>query len=575
MRNYDYLYKCVILGSEGSGKKSLVLRYTDNIYTVAPIANLGCDFKIRTLECEEKRIKQQIWPISSRRRNRDVGINGAHYFLICWDLTDPNSCDQVAGYVDEIAHYASESAEAFIVGTKSDCLRAVGNSIEEIQSFAQQHGVVYLGDASARTGANVDAVFLTAAQAKLACEEGRRHKGNPTMVPELRVFLDCCANPITWKPKNDVMLRQMTVHCLGDAASQVQLYQHIRQLDHDSVQCLIQKKDSHTQKILENFALTYALGDSHMSEGNAAIILIDLTGPELVCLTSLLNNMRKLRPIKFNDHYNVIFLVSGNVDNHLNLPRYHAFRDRVCAVDITLDLECIANRLKQLLLTLRDSQCKFGMYTTKAAKSLWSRIIGPGVDKSAWRPAYALLPLSQVSYTAIVDELQARVDALEAEQREQQRLQQEQLEQRLHEQEAQGDLERVLGQHMQELPERIMPFEQEGVLTMRERCLRAAEQRLSGVVEGGVFAEKVVLPTEEEEAPEAYCCPIGLMLMEDPVIDVNGHTFERANIERWFREEHQISPITGALLSDKTLIPNYALRHAIEEWKAAHPQRRP
>ena len=35
-----------------------------------------------------------------------------------------------------------------------------------------------------------------------------------------------------------------------------------------------------------------------------------------------------------------------------------------------------------------------------------------------------------------------------------------------------------------------------------------------------------------EEQPDALCCPIGMTLMEDPVMLVEtGHTYERQNIE--------------------------------------------
>ena len=39
-----------------------------------------------------------------------------------------------------------------------------------------------------------------------------------------------------------------------------------------------------------------------------------------------------------------------------------------------------------------------------------------------------------------------------------------------------------------------------------------------------------------EEPPDALCCPIGLTLMEDPVILVEtGHTYERQNIEAYLK----------------------------------------
>ena len=51
----------------------------------------------------------------------------------------------------------------------------------------------------------------------------------------------------------------------------------------------------------------------------------------------------------------------------------------------------------------------------------------------------------------------------------------------------------------------------------------------------------------------------------------DGHSYERAAIEGWFRG-HATSPKTGAVLVSKILTPNHALRNAIEEWQRENCQ---
>ena len=46
----------------------------------------------------------------------------------------------------------------------------------------------------------------------------------------------------------------------------------------------------------------------------------------------------------------------------------------------------------------------------------------------------------------------------------------------------------------------------------------------------------------------------------------DGHSYERAALEGWFRG-HPTSPRTGAALASKVLTPNHALRNSIEEWQ--------
>jgi hypothetical protein len=73
------------------------------------------------------------------------------------------------------------------------------------------------------------------------------------------------------------------------------------------------------------------------------------------------------------------------------------------------------------------------------------------------------------------------------------------------------------------------------------------------------------------EIPNEFICPITRDIMQDPVFTLDGHTYEREVITEWFRTNNT-SPITNAVLRDKTLIPNYALKSRIEEWLIGYKQ---
>ena len=74
------------------------------------------------------------------------------------------------------------------------------------------------------------------------------------------------------------------------------------------------------------------------------------------------------------------------------------------------------------------------------------------------------------------------------------------------------------------------------------------------------------------EAPPSFLCPISLEIMRDPVSTVDGHCYERTNIEYWLASGARNSPKTGAVLPSTTLTRNHALRNAIEEWELANCQ---
>ena len=57
--------------------------------------------------------------------------------------------------------------------------------------------------------------------------------------------------------------------------------------------------------------------------------------------------------------------------------------------------------------------------------------------------------------------------------------------------------------------------------------------------------------------------------MKDPVICSDGHTYERSAIEKWLSTENH-SPMTRQIITNKSLIPNIALRNIIQEYEKNH-----
>ena len=70
--------------------------------------------------------------------------------------------------------------------------------------------------------------------------------------------------------------------------------------------------------------------------------------------------------------------------------------------------------------------------------------------------------------------------------------------------------------------------------------------------------------------PNSFICPITYEVMENPAVAADGQTYERDAIENWV-QSHNTSPLTNAMLPHTGLIPNIALRKAIEEWRELQP----
>ncbi len=61
IKEYDHLFKTVIIGNSGVGKSSVLVRFAENQFMEHYLATIGDDFRFKTLQVDGKNIKYQIW----------------------------------------------------------------------------------------------------------------------------------------------------------------------------------------------------------------------------------------------------------------------------------------------------------------------------------------------------------------------------------------------------------------------------------------------------------------------------------------------------------------------------------
>lgn len=72
-------------------------------------------------------------------------------------------------------------------------------------------------------------------------------------------------------------------------------------------------------------------------------------------------------------------------------------------------------------------------------------------------------------------------------------------------------------------------------------------------------------------APSYFLCPILKEVMRDPQIAGDGFTYEAGAMKEWLGSGHDTSPMTNLKLPTDELMPNHALRAAIQEWRHTRP----
>jgi Ras-related protein Rab-1A len=152
----------LLIGDSGVGKSSLLLKFTDRVFTDHYISTIGVDFKIQTLQLDDKIIKLQLWDTAGQERFRTITTSyyrGAHGIIIVFDITDKESFANIKTWITEIDRFASDNVCKILIGNKSDLEKQREVSIEDAKELANKYKIDYI-EASAKDSTNVQQLFV-------------------------------------------------------------------------------------------------------------------------------------------------------------------------------------------------------------------------------------------------------------------------------------------------------------------------------------------------------------------------------------------------------------------------------
>jgi Ras-related protein Rab-1A len=184
---YDYLFKLIVIGDTNTGKSCLLERFTDDTYISDFISTIGVDFKVKTINIDDKIIKTQIWDTAGQCRFRSITnsyYRGAHGIIISFDITNKISFKNIEQWIRNVKDFGSDNSIKLIIGTKSDLIEERQVSKEEIDTLVNELNINYI-ETSAKENNNINEVFVT------ICKEILTNmKEKINTVKEKRVFID-------------------------------------------------------------------------------------------------------------------------------------------------------------------------------------------------------------------------------------------------------------------------------------------------------------------------------------------------------------------------------------------------
>ena len=156
--NYDYLFKLLLIGDSGAGKSSILLRLSEGVFHDRFLSTIGIDFKVRTLNLDDKVVKVQIWDTAGQERFRTITnayYRGAHGILLIYNIDDRQSFADIENWRHQINKYANEKVVKILIGNKCDMdgQRQVG--YDEAKAYADDMGFQFF-ETSAKTAENIE-----------------------------------------------------------------------------------------------------------------------------------------------------------------------------------------------------------------------------------------------------------------------------------------------------------------------------------------------------------------------------------------------------------------------------------
>lgn len=163
----EFVFKLIVIGDSAIGKSCLMHRMCHNEFVDDHEVTVGVEFGSLLIKMENISVKLQIWDTAGQESFQSITkifYRGAHAVLLTYDLTQMDTFIHLKQWLKEIQNEASDNAMVFLVANKKDKEADREVDTAKGEQFMQENGLQGFVETSARSGENVEKVFMTAAR---------------------------------------------------------------------------------------------------------------------------------------------------------------------------------------------------------------------------------------------------------------------------------------------------------------------------------------------------------------------------------------------------------------------------
>ncbi|XP_050395769.1 uncharacterized protein LOC126814562 [Patella vulgata] len=207
--------KVVVLGSQGVGKTSVVIRYVGGMFSKAVSPTIGASFFTYKLNLDSYRVKLQVWDTAGQERFRSMApmyYRKANAAMLLYDITCTDSFYDVKDWVKELKKNVDTPIVMCLLGNKSDLDSGRKVSIEDAEEYAKSIGALFY-EVSALKNTGIEDAFLHVAKELIKLYETNPEAG--FHVPEQNTSSDIFGSnePMKLQETNEPVQKQKECGC--------------------------------------------------------------------------------------------------------------------------------------------------------------------------------------------------------------------------------------------------------------------------------------------------------------------------------------------------------------------------
>lgn len=154
--------KVVVLGSQGVGKTSVVIRYVGGMFSKAVSPTIGASFFTYKMTLDGYRVKLQVWDTAGQERFRSMApmyYRKANAAMLVYDITSLESFYDIKDWVKELKKNVDTPIVMCLLGNKADLDTARKVPKDEAAEYAASIEALFF-ETSALKNTGIEDAFL-------------------------------------------------------------------------------------------------------------------------------------------------------------------------------------------------------------------------------------------------------------------------------------------------------------------------------------------------------------------------------------------------------------------------------